>query len=96
MTPTLTRTSETVCVLTFPADDHCGETSYAIEFDPFYSNWNVSPHLPSSLLGTSRSLTDIVDQLIRHESIRRESLRTADIDLQIMSAQAYLRNGAPH
>lgn len=95
MTPTLTRTNETVCILTFPADDHCGENSYAIEYDPFYANWNVSPHLPSALLGTGRSLTDVIDRLIQHEVIRRDNLRRADIDLQIVTAQAYLKNGAP-
>ena len=95
MTPTLIRTSETVCVLTFPADDHCGENSYTIEFDPFYTTWNVSPHLPSALLGTSRSLTDVVERLIQHEGIRQDNLRRADIDLQIVTAQAYLKNGDP-
>ncbi|MCY4529446.1 MAG: hypothetical protein OXD46_10510 [Chloroflexi bacterium] len=94
MTPTLTKTSETACVLTFPSDDRCGETAYAIEYDAFYANWNVSPHLPSALLGTGRSLTDIVDQLIYHEGVRRDNLARAAIDLQIVTAQAYLRNEA--
>lgn len=96
MPPTLTRTSDTVCTLTFPAGDQCGETTYAIEYDLFYANWNVSPGLPSALIGVSRSLIDIVEQLIHYENVRRDNFRRADIDLQIVTAQNYLKEGAPH
>lgn len=95
MPPTLTRTSDTVSTLTFPADDRCGETTYTIEYDLFYANWNVSPDLPSALMGIGRSLADIVEQLIHYVGVRRDNFRRADIDLQIVTAQAYLKQGHP-
>ena len=96
MTPTFARISDTVCTLAFPAADRSGETVYTIEFDLFYSNWVVSPELPSALIGIGRNLTNIVEQLIQYEAVRRDNFRRADIDLQIITARAYLEQGHRH
>ncbi len=94
MTPKLTRLSRTALTLAFPADAESDETAYAIEYDAFYANWKISPEMPSALMGVGRTLADIIEQLIAYENVRRDNLRRADIDLQIVTAQEYINETA--
>ena len=93
MNPKLTRTSATTCTLTFPTDEHCGETSYVIEYDPYLQRWAADSTISNRMPGRARSLDDIVRQLVRYDRLIRVNLRLSELEAQIAEAQTYLDNG---